>query len=420
MKVFRLKVCLFILGLSFPFSILAQVQVFPEGYLSAADLRSFNPDLANQIERVLSSVVTIRILDPLGNSIGAASGFVLENEKEPFVRTAYHVLKHLFSQDGKCQDEKGTIEVSGTGSVQPETLTCASISDLTSKELDSATLKVSTQWKALPVPNSEMIEVGDKILVVGFPEIYSEGPVVSIGHVLFPIDQTKKRIATTLSVSPGLSGAVALKISSDGRLSLFGHVVQELNANPLVNLQFKYNWGSKTVQSRSVCLSQEELNQVMYNGSRNDVSFQKRVLLTTHYLLDRSPCKSKGWKWSDQISISLGHYRQLIAGFKNRKEFMARYLDILQADPLKALKLVDFPLEPSGEALSPEILQASLTESSNQLSRFEEKLNRVKNLYPSSGLVSDWLKAIDKLNLQHDLKAVNDHFIFGIGIVQLW
>ena len=106
-------------------------------------------------------------------------------------------------------------------------LSCDAFSVPTSADQDLATFNVSDRCKPLFLDLAPVLHQGDEVLVLGFPAVYDGGPVASLGHITFPRKDRESQIATTASVSPGLSGAIALKIGWNDRLSVLGHAIYQ-------------------------------------------------------------------------------------------------------------------------------------------------------------------------------------------------
>jgi hypothetical protein len=367
-------------------------------------------------------------------SVGAGTGTLVHTPTGVVLKTALHVFKPIFDAKGRCDDSGITIRIESPKGPETETLSCVSFLDPArgARQTDLATLKVSDRWKGTALPLAATLNTGDEILVIGFPEIMKDIRVASLGHVLMKTDLGVTRIVMSASASPGMSGGPVLKIGSEGRLELIGHLVNQLNADPLVALPIRYAWGAKTYERR-ICLSQDDYNGILYNGSHTEVGFKARLLMTTQFILKRRECGSRGWQWREGLQGSIRNYRELIDSYSGRKaegagalhdRLSQDYRDRLQKDIFKALKTADFPLSPgpssSGPAMSSARFQEVLGYLRTQVGRFEEKLDRIERLFPESMMLADWLTAIEKLDLEHRVNAVNDYYLFGLGVMEIW
>lgn len=144
-------------------------------------------------ERALAATVFLEMKDGNGAILSRGSGFFVRHD---LIATSYHVIKETVQGTAKLvgQETKYTIE------------------DITAtdKTNDLALLKVTVQsLTPLPLGNSDRVQIGDTVYVVGNPEgfegTFSNGIISNIreGH-------TKKDFLMTAPISAGSSGGPVL------------------------------------------------------------------------------------------------------------------------------------------------------------------------------------------------------------------
>ncbi|MFH1261823.1 MAG: hypothetical protein V1495_00015 [Pseudomonadota bacterium] len=413
---------------------LGQTHVFPEGYLTVQQVGQLLPSVENELLEVSKSVVRVRLRTSGEQQLGAGTGTLVHTEEGVVLKSAYHIFKPLFDKEGNCIDGRGRIIVESADSSKTEELHCNSIVNLSDevRDADLIMLNVSPTWTGTSLVMPSRVDVGDEVVLLGYPEIYQDGMVASLGHVMLPMDGTGKRIVLTASASPGMSGGLVLQISRDGKLNLLGHVVHQLIAEALASVPVKYRWGDREL-TRPVCLNQDELNGILSNGSHTAVSFKGRLIKTTQYILDRKKCDVVRWTWDSNFETEIKRQKKLVRTFRNDPDtdgnrlqtaFTQKYFDLLNAAPVKGIKMADVPIgsyqRTDADELSGDNFRTALAKSADELKQFQSKLDRVRKLFPKSGNLEDWLKAIDLLDLPHHLDRLNNHFLYGMGVLQIW
>ena len=144
-------------------------------------------------QKALASTVYLRGYDVDGKELGAGSGFFVGTDK---VATNHHVIKGTVSIYAKIVGEEEWYVV--------ESITA------TDETHDLAVLKLSgITAPALPLTDSDAVQVGDSVYAVGNPErlegTFSEGIISSIRG-----EGNNKWIQMTASISPGSSGGAVL------------------------------------------------------------------------------------------------------------------------------------------------------------------------------------------------------------------
>ncbi len=149
---------------------------------------------AQQIaQKALAATVFIREFDANGKELGSGSGFFVGTNR---IATNYHVIKGATSIYAKLVGQEKWYAV--------ESITA------TDEKHDLAVLKLSDIIaSALPLANSDAVQIGDSVYTVGNPErlegTFSEGIISSIRRV-----GNDKWIQMTASISPGSSGGAVL------------------------------------------------------------------------------------------------------------------------------------------------------------------------------------------------------------------
>ena len=144
-------------------------------------------------QKALASTVYLRGYDVDGKELGAGSGFFVGTDK---VATNHHVIKGTVSIYAKIVGEEEWYVVESIAA--------------TDETHDLAVLKLSgITAPALPLTDSDAVQVGDSVYAVGNPErlegTFSEGIISSIRRV-----GANKWIQMTASISPGSSGGAVL------------------------------------------------------------------------------------------------------------------------------------------------------------------------------------------------------------------
>ena len=144
-------------------------------------------------QKALASTVYLRGYDVDGKELGAGSGFFVGTDK---VATNHHVIKGTVSIYAKIVGEEEWYVVESIAA--------------TDETHDLAVLKLSgITAPALPLTDSDAVQVGDSVYAVGNPErlegTFSEGIISSIRG-----EGNNKWIQMTASISPGSSGGAVL------------------------------------------------------------------------------------------------------------------------------------------------------------------------------------------------------------------
>ena len=144
-------------------------------------------------QKALASTVYLRGYDVDGKELGAGSGFFVGTDK---VATNHHVITGAVSIYAKIVGEEEWYVVESIAA--------------TDETHDLAVLKLSgITAPALPLTDSDAVQVGDSVYAVGNPErlegTFSEGIISSIRRV-----GANKWIQMTASISPGSSGGAVL------------------------------------------------------------------------------------------------------------------------------------------------------------------------------------------------------------------
>jgi len=138
-------------------------------------------------------VVSVIVYDKTGQEIGQGSGFFVDRSGK--LATNYHVVEHASSAAVK----------SATGRLYP----VSGVLGL-DKNHDLAVLRVvGTDFKTLPLADSDAVRIGDKVVAIGSPlgleETVSDGLISGVRELDGP-----KIFQTTAAISPGSSGGVLL------------------------------------------------------------------------------------------------------------------------------------------------------------------------------------------------------------------
>ena len=144
-------------------------------------------------QKALASTVYLRGYDVDGKELGAGSGFFVGTDK---VATNHHVITGAVSIYAKIVGEEEWYVVESIAA--------------TDETHDLAVLKLSgITAPALPLTDSDAVQVGDSVYAVGNPErlegTFSEGIISSIRG-----EGNNKWIQMTASISPGSSGGAVL------------------------------------------------------------------------------------------------------------------------------------------------------------------------------------------------------------------
>lgn len=141
-------------------------------------------------QRALASTVYIREFDANGKELGSGSGFFVGHDK---IATNYHVIEGATSIYAKLVGEEKWHVVESIAA--------------TDKKNDLAVLKLSgTVALALPLANSDAVQIGETIYAIGNPKDYLQG-TVSNGIISgIREDGNNKLLQMTAPISPGSSG----------------------------------------------------------------------------------------------------------------------------------------------------------------------------------------------------------------------
>lgn len=133
-----------------------------------------------------------------GEELGSGSGFFIRTNR---IATNHHVIKQAESIYAKLVGEEQWFTLENIAA--------------TDEQHDLAILKLSSiAAPALPLANSDAVQIGDSVYAVGNPErlegTFSEGIISSIRTV-----GNQKWIQMTASISPGSSGGAVLNSAGE-------------------------------------------------------------------------------------------------------------------------------------------------------------------------------------------------------------
>ena len=150
-------------------------------------------------QKALASTVFIREFDTNGKELGSGSGFFVGANR---IATNYHVIKGATSIYAKLVGEEKWYAVESIAA--------------TDEKHDLAILKLSgIIASALPLANSDAVQIGETVYAVGNPKDYLQG-TVSDGIISgIREDRNNKLLQMTAPISPGSSGGPVLNTKGE-------------------------------------------------------------------------------------------------------------------------------------------------------------------------------------------------------------
>ena len=157
--------------------------------------RTTTPQTPQQIaKRALASTVLLATQDANGNTLGYGSGFFVGTGK---IATNFHVIKGTTRKYAKLIGEEKWYAIENIAA--------------TDEEHDLAVLRVkSINLTALPLANSDNVEIGETVYAVGNPRGFLEGTVSDGIISSIRVERNKRWLQMTAPISPGSSGGPVL------------------------------------------------------------------------------------------------------------------------------------------------------------------------------------------------------------------
>jgi len=161
--------------------------------LALVGANSVHAQTAQEIaQRAFGSTVLLVMEDANGQPLSLGSGFVVRDGE---IASNLHVVEGAARGYAKLVGQKTKYDLEGVTAVDPER--------------DLVVLKISARSQALPLGNSDAVQVGEPVYAVGNPQglegTFSQGIVSSIREV-----GTDKLLQITAPISPGSSGGPVL------------------------------------------------------------------------------------------------------------------------------------------------------------------------------------------------------------------
>lgn len=166
--------------------------------------------------RALTAAVKISVIDSAGEEQGSGSGSVLT--PGGLILTNYHVVEEAFLANGwwlqiSIQKDPDTAPLP---LFRAESVAYDGELDLIVLRvlaLDGGLLSVSPNLSPIPLGDSDRVQIGDDLTIIGFPGVGGETVTLTRGTVAgFHDDGTRTRawIKTDTEIGPGNSGGIAI------------------------------------------------------------------------------------------------------------------------------------------------------------------------------------------------------------------
>ena len=189
----------------------------PDVSLDQNDAGSPHSDLADMIERVLPSVVNVRIesvqFDPFGEAqIGRGQGSGVVIDEEGIIVTNNHVVEGATEVEVVFTDERGTMKGTVLG---------------TAPEKDLAVIQVDADdLTPIELGRSSSLRLGDDVVALGFPlglggTTVTKGIVsavdrsIEVGGGIDQVSRLEGLLQTDAAINPGNSGGALVDVAGN-------------------------------------------------------------------------------------------------------------------------------------------------------------------------------------------------------------
>ena len=159
-------------------------------------------NIAQNVSRAtLDSIVHLKIIE-VNNSRSSGTGFVV---KRGYIATSYHVIEHA---------ARGSTVRSVYDNIRYPIQSIAAIDEAH----DLAIIKADFYKPSLKLSNTDVVEIGQKVFVIGNPKSWRGTVSTGIISATRPngfLDVSDEVIQTTAPISPGSSGSPLLNVNKE-------------------------------------------------------------------------------------------------------------------------------------------------------------------------------------------------------------